>query len=151
MRSHVFALTVAVSIVFPTGVSAMSYQLAGNSTDPSSVGDFNLLFNDVDNDNLFNLNELVNFSGVTCYSACSSTKFLDQLTGVPSIGGIADGTDGFWFFENSASVLITTANTFTYRLTPVSSVPLPAALPLLLSSLGGFGLMAWRRRRVVTA
>jgi len=31
----------------------------------------------------------------------------------------------------------------------VSAIPLPAAFPLLLSALGGFGFVAWRRRKTV--
>jgi len=33
----------------------------------------------------------------------------------------------------------------------VSSVPVPAALPLLASALGGFGLLSWRRKRKLAA
>ena len=35
--------------------------------------------------------------------------------------------------------------------TSVSEVPIPAALPLLLSALGFFGLVGWRRKRMVAA
>lgn len=37
--------------------------------------------------------------------------------------------------------------TFTFETTGSSVVPLPASLPLLASGLGGFGLVAWRRKR----
>jgi hypothetical protein len=35
---------------------------------------------------------------------------------------------------------------FRLAFTPVATTPIPAALPLFVSALGGFGFLAWRRR-----
>ena len=54
---------------------------------------------------------------------------------------------------NDASAFVTQLTfagdgTFTGTMTPiVAPTPLPAALPLFVSSLGGFGLISWRRRK----
>lgn len=40
-----------------------------------------------------------------------------------------------------------TGLTVTYTYTPTSTTPLPAALPLFATGLGGLGLLAWRSRR----
>jgi hypothetical protein len=42
---------------------------------------------------------------------------------------------------------VTVNQAFTLSNVPVSSVPLPAALPLFASGLAGLGLLGWRRRK----
>jgi hypothetical protein len=51
-----------------------------------------------------------------------------------------------------ASVDGTLSGTFTFDFTPpVAATPLPAALPLFATGIGGLGLLGWRRKRKVRA
>ena len=59
-----------------------------------------------------------------------------------SLEGVVDARS---YVESSSGVYIL-GNTST-----VSAVPLPAALPLLFSGLGGLGFMGWRMRKAVAA
>ena len=51
------------------------------------------------------------------------------------------------FGEGTVSLTLTTDLTPN----PLSSTPLPAALPLLATGLGALGLFGWRRKRKNTA
>ncbi len=76
-----------------------------------------------DSGGLFNLSGLQLFSGTT-----TAPQFLTgtyNLTNYPSEAPIVD----------------------TLTISAVSETPLPATLPLFASALGGFGLLAWRRKK----
>ena len=104
---------------------------------------------------------------------CGNTRTFSDTTLAASLGPI---TDPFLFstftgsgtFAWDASLIVSTgvsgsgigkegatfgdfdANaTVTYEYTPASVVPVPAALPLLLSGLFGLGALGWRRKRKV--
>ena len=51
------------------------------------------------------------------------------------------------FGEGAVSLTLTTNLTPN----PLSSTPLPAALPLFATNLGGLGLLGWRRKRKAAA
>ena len=53
-----------------------------------------------------------------------------------------------WAFQNISQAINVTGGFYSINPTPV---PLPAALPLLLSALSGLGFVAWRRRRAAAA
>jgi hypothetical protein len=52
---------------------------------------------------------------------------------------------------NEPTVITNDPNNFTFALATLSPVPVPAALPLFVSGLGGLGLFGWRRRTKTTA
>jgi hypothetical protein len=60
-------------------------------------------------------------------------------------GGVGAGTYLLSFFGNEFQVT-PEGNTVDFKMTGVAPVPVPAALPLLLSGLGVFGWLARRRR-----
>jgi hypothetical protein len=56
-------------------------------------------------------------------------------------GGLAPGASTVFALELPASILSVTG------INNVSTTPIPAALPLFASGLGGLGLLGWRRKR----
>lgn len=136
-------LICAVALVLPLGAQAApigTFNLEATSGYPTLVSDFSLTFDDLDGDMLFSLNELTTFSGVEFFF---STQSYDTLSTAPVIAGISDGTGSIWNFNGGSGT--GQSNGWTYSLTPVAAVPLPASSLLLLGGLGG--LIAVRRRR----
>ena len=88
----------------------------------------------------------------------SSFDFADVDTGNPSTSFTFNlqytylGPDGSGAPVNIGPINIgANLTSLTLTANSVSAVPLPAALPLLASGLGGFGLLGWRRKRKATA
>lgn len=77
----------------------------------------------------------------------SITEIVTATVGLPPVLALFDG------FEALSSLVVTssTDNTFpimdNFTLSDVSAVPVPAALPLLATAIGGLGFFRWRKRR----
>ncbi len=77
------------------------------------------------------------------YGDAAATEWNPALPGVSLFLGLV--TPGLWIPDNPS------VGDPTFRLfvegEPVGAAPLPTALPLFASGLGGLGLLAWRRKR----
>ena len=76
-------------------------------------------------------------------------QFLVASDGAPIVGpGAFSYTTGLTSFAvfQTMNVLVTTS-AFAPQDVTVNAIPIPVALPLLLSGVAGLGLMGWRRRR----
>lgn len=118
----------------------------------SSTGSFSIVFDDLDMDMRFSLNELIDFSGVRVFGFQTQGGVLaETLSSVPDTSNFTDGGNSLWkfrgFFSGGGSTFgrgVTTAS-YTYSLNPVPSpVPLPAGGLLLVTGL--IGMAALRRR-----
>ncbi|MGB5560477.1 MAG: hypothetical protein WBN04_20985 [Paracoccaceae bacterium] len=123
------------------------------STSLPELNDFSIDFTDTNLDGLLEYSEIDTFSGFTALSATMLT-----VNTVPDIAGISiftfpadfGQTAENWRFINDAPGVSTYDRAFwTYQLIldappPISAVPLPASLPLLL---GAFALISAIRRR----
>ena len=56
-----------------------------------------------------------------------------------------------YFYVGIDQNAISGANVLLEEISAVSTVPLPAALPLFATGLGALGLLGWRRKRKVAA
>ncbi len=86
------------------------------------------------------------------FLASDPNGFVDILVRDLNVAGVGrlwisnfSSNDITWFANDVSGARVD--GTFTISAAPISAVPLPAALPFLLSALGFFGLIGWRRKR----
>jgi hypothetical protein len=120
---------------------------------PQTSG-FTLQYNDTDNDGLFDLGELISFSGITftigTYTNITAIPYHENVYG-PLTDGAATanhqwGADRYWYFEiPTLSTISLLGSGLTYKQDEqqASTVPLPPTAILLGSGL--VGLAGWRR------
>lgn len=97
----------------------------------------------------------INFSSVqlNLYEAVGSHDALssDALPTVPPIVSLFDFINTLTVYMNlgNTGFISYNAEVTSLSLSPVSDVPLPAALPLFAAGLSAMGFMGWRRRRKI--
>lgn len=121
---------------------------------------FTIIYNDIDSDTNLSVDEQISVS-------LSWDTLVNRVAYVPFVVGISnssiDPTSAFFSecnqWASSDANWCFTSPTYTVKLdytiypvtsytkTKLSSVPLPAALPLFSSGLGVMGLLVWRRKR----
>lgn len=105
-------------------------------------------------------NNLIQFTTAPVGGANSGTWTIDTLAGLTQIAIVLKAGSSFAAFLIDLTVPNPLTGTWTssrdlshasiyYRGTPVREVPIPAALPLLLTGLGGLFAMGARRRKAI--
>ena len=135
----------ATAFVLATSIPALAgtiYDFYATSQFPSDISDFSLKFDDTSGDGLLQVGEIVvgSFLGPT-YSGIGSAISLLCVPNTSLSTGSCSGN--LWYFNNFSA----NTATWTYAVTPVSAVPLPAPLLLLAAALGALGLGGWWRKR----
>lgn len=155
MRKMFSLKSAAIAFAFLcTAVSAQAattqYRLEAISISSNNTTDsFSIVFDDLDMDMLFSLDELVDFSGVTVFGIFGSNAILPTLGFAPDLPNYTDGESVRWSFQGNTKfgfgARSVNADQYTYTLNPVpSTVPLPAGGLLLVTGL--IGMAALRRR-----
>jgi hypothetical protein len=80
--------------------------------------------------------------GLSAFEGTSSMFF------IPSGIGFADSAGNS---TNTVEATAALSGTISYNFTTTAATPLPAALPLFATGIGGLGLLGWRRKRKVKA
>jgi hypothetical protein len=153
--------------------NAATYKLTATlapSYETSIYAGFDVVYNDVNSNNLLEYSEILSFSGWSYRQPYTpDTHHYSTILLVPTVSGFTTcsgpGSPGtspgspqrtcpdyslFWMFDNPDDpYTIVIANfVWTYSVEAVASpTPLPAALPLFASGLGVMGLLGWRRKR----
>jgi hypothetical protein len=149
-------LALAAALVVAGATAAPAATLTATATGANGNNpSFTIEFEDVNGNGLFDIDELTSFSGFTL-----GPSTVARVLAVPEIGGIAvaglrpgarvGDISGLWYFDanpvdNQWNVGIR-PNSWTYEITGLTPVPVPAALPLLLAGLGGLALLRRRAR-----
>ncbi len=109
-------LTVILTLALPMAANAQVFEVTATAAETPSfvnVEDFTVVFNDTSGDGLFQVEELVSFSGFTATFDGFPGQFLTvaqdtilgttAIPGVSGISGINTETDFSWFFETLVS------------------------------------------------
>lgn len=138
-----------LALIWPSSSSATPlFNLQATSQYPSNYSDFELVFNDIDNDSFFSRDEFVagSFTGMT--ELVGGLTF-DVFFNVPEIPGVADGDPamgGLWQFNRSADSSFIAVNYSNWRYT-AKVVPEPATMLLFGAGLAGFGVFRKKFRK----
>jgi hypothetical protein len=122
--------------------SAATLQLDAMSKNLLNRSNFTIIFDDLDSDSLFSMNELVSFSGVTILGVESVT-----LVNAPTITGFTDPSAPATGWRFGAPTIGRPAGQWTYAIS-LAVVPLPASAALLFGAIGALGLVRRRRAAV---
>lgn len=149
------SLRIAVSAIVSLSINlsaanAAIYRLdAARTSDAIGQGDFFYIeYEDVDSDQLFSLDEMLNFSGYYAFG------MFHEFFAIPEIEGFTDGGGEVWTFQRGEGGIAKYSinhREFTYQVNEIGApeVPVPAALPLFLSGMLGFGFLSRRKKRFV--
>ncbi len=141
---------VALSLALAAPSAAATLQLTATSNFPLQSGDFSIIFDDLDGDMKLSADEVVSFSG---YSFLQLGKFYSELLRISPVPAETDEpvtltSGGFainsWLFGEGGDGTTAQPSSFTYSISPVAEVPLPASALLLLAGVGG--LYGMRRK-----
>ena len=89
-------------------------------------------------------------NGTSVPNGSDSSVLRDNLSGT-FIATLIGTIPTFGTYRMIANITADGGNNITINSATVSAVPLPAALPLLMSALGVFGFFGWRRKRMAAA
>jgi len=129
--------------VLPSGATSASSFAVGTVPSDLNIGEiFRLTIFDAANQQLATLDTTINFTSngqgfCPCGVSISTATFYAIFT---AIKGSADVTTAI--FRTPLS-----DNLYSGRISAVNPVPVPAALPLLMTGLGALGFAGWRRKR----
>lgn len=142
--TKVLILGTALAIGLSAASVAGAATLTATTTYPNES--FSIEFDDLNGNSLFDINELVS---LTPFAGTSTT--MTAVLAVPEIanisvagtvpGAIIGGSPGLWYFDSNDDNIWNQGSSrfiWTYEISGLSQIPLPAGLPLALA---GFGLL----------
>ena len=150
MHQH-FLSAVALSFLFAAPLSAATLSFQATSLFPDQSSDFSIVFDDTDGDGLLSADEVVSFSGFTNLQLGISYSELLRVSPVPAetdepqtftSGGFPINT---WLFGEGTDRTTAQPSSFTYSVSAIAAVPLPASAALMIFALGGFVVARTRR------